>query len=61
MGIVGGEYQVAVTDLLQDVVGNDFVGFDGNDTLAFEILAGLFFDIFGPDIAVKLPGFVESS
>src|SRR5215813_1573839 len=39
--IVRGKNQIAAAELLDDVVGDDFVGLDGHAALPFEIITGL--------------------
>src|SRR5262249_15265759 len=39
--IVRGKNQIAAADLLDDVAGDDLVGFDGHAALPFEIITGL--------------------
>ena len=58
MRIVGGEHQVAVADLLSDVVGNDFIGFDGDDTVTFEVFAGFVYILRRHRL--PFPAFVET-
>ena len=58
--IVGGEDQMCVADLLDDIVGDHFVGLDGDNAVFFEIFARLKFDIGGPNIAVEFPSFIEA-
>src|SRR5215813_11399559 len=58
--VVGGDHQVIVADVLDENGGQLFSGLTTHPTIAFEIIAGLFFGDFGRAVGLMFPMLVHA-